>query len=43
MSLAVDTINELLFDLVGDTVIAFDGDEPYLVEDYAEDVREALS
>lgn len=43
LSLAVDTINELLFDLVGDTVIAFDGDEPYLVEDYAEDVREALS
>lgn len=43
LSLAVDTINEQFFDLVGDTVIAFDGDEPHLVEDYVEDVREALS
>ena len=43
LSLAVDAINERLFDLVSDTVIAFDGDEPHLVEDYIEDVREALS
>ena len=43
LSLAVDAINERLFDLVGDTVIAFDGDEPHLVEDYVEDVREVLS
>ena len=43
LSLAVDAINERLFDLVGDTVVAFDGDEPYVVEDYVEDVRGALS
>ena len=42
-SLAVDRINEALFDLIGDTVIEFDGDVPRIIEDYAEDVREALA
>ncbi|MDO5108023.1 MAG: tellurite resistance TerB C-terminal domain-containing protein, partial [Coriobacteriaceae bacterium] len=42
-SLAADRINEALFDLVGDTVIEFEGDVPRIVEDYADDVREALS
>lgn len=41
--LLADHINEVLFDLVGDTVIEFDGDVPHIVDDYAEDVREALS
>ena len=41
-SLAVDRINEALFDLVGDTVIEFEGDTPRVVEDYADDVREVL-
>ncbi len=41
-SLAVDRINEALFDLVGDTVIEFEGDTPRVIEDYADDVREVL-
>lgn len=41
--LLVDSINEKLFDLVGDTVLEFsDTGAPTLIEDYAEDVREAL-
>lgn len=41
--LLVDAINEKLFDLVGDTVVEFDADgAPELIEDYADDVREAL-
>ena len=43
VSLAADRINEALFDLIGDAVIEFEGDEPHVVEDYAEDVREVLS
>lgn len=42
LSLVVDAINEAFFDLVGDAVIEFDEDTPVLVEDYAEDIREAL-
>jgi len=42
-ALAADRINEALFDLVGDTVIEFEGDVPRIVEDYADDVREAFS
>ena len=39
----VDAINEKLFDLVGDTVVEFSaGGAPELIEDYADDVREAL-
>ena len=42
--LLVDSINEKLFDLVGDTVLEFsDAGAPQLIEDYVEDVREALS
>ena len=41
--LLVDTINEKFFDLVGDVVIEFGADgAPTLVEDYVDDVREAL-
>lgn len=41
--LLVDAINGKLFDLVGDTVVEFGaGDAPELIEDYADDVREAL-
>ena len=41
--LLVDAINEKLFDLVGDTVVEFGaGGAPELIEDYADDVREAL-
>ena len=35
----VDSINEKLFDLVGDTVLEFGGAGPTLVEDYEQDLR----
>lgn len=35
----VDTINEALFDLVGDTVIEFSAAGPQIIEDYKADVR----
>lgn len=35
----VDTINESLFDLVGDTVIEFSAAGPQIIEDYEADVR----
>ncbi|MBM6775552.1 TerB N-terminal domain-containing protein [Olsenella profusa] len=41
--LLVDSINEKLFDLLGDTAVEFGPDgAPELVEDYADDVRETL-
>lgn len=41
--LLVDAVNEKLFDLVGDTVVEFDETgAPALVEDYVDDVSEAL-
>lgn len=43
LSLAVDAINEAFLDIVGDTVIEYDGDVPVLVEDYEQDVRDALA
>lgn len=44
VDLLVDSINEKLFDLVGDTVLEFDDSgEPTLIEDYVEDVRAALA
>ncbi len=42
LSLAADAINEAFLDVVGDTVIEFDGDVPVLVPDYEQDVRDAL-
>ena len=35
----VDSINEVLFDLVGDTVIEFGAAGPQIIEDYEADVR----
>ena len=35
----VDSINEALFDLVGDTVIEFGAAGPQIIEDYEADVR----
>ena len=41
--LLVDSINEKFFDLLGDTALEFDeAGAPMLVEDYVEDVREAI-
>ena len=42
-SLVADRINEAFYDIVGDAVIEFEGDEPRIVSDYVSDVREALS
>lgn len=39
----VDAINEVLFDLVGDTVIEYGPDGPELIEDYREDVEGFLN
>lgn len=38
-SLLADHINAVLWDDFGDTVIAFDGDTPTLVEDYLDDLK----
>ena len=40
--LLVDAINEAAFDLVGDTVVEFDGTGPVIVEDYRADLEELL-
>lgn len=40
--MAVDSINEKLFDLLEDTAIEFDSDGPQIVEDYLQDLRGAL-
>lgn len=39
LDMLVDSINEKLFDLVGDTVLEFGGAGPTLVEDYEQDLR----
>ena len=38
----VDSINEALFDVVGDTVIEFGDAGPQVVEDYRNDIEELL-
>ena len=43
LSTSLDTMTEKLFDLVGDVVIEFDGDEPFIIEDYRDDVAEIIS
>ena len=40
LSMLADRINESMYDRFGDTVLEFSGDEPVLVEDYIEDIRE---
>lgn len=42
-SVVVDSINEKLFDFIGDACIEFDGDEPRIIEDYLDDIREVLA
>ncbi len=42
LSMLVDQINETMMDVVGDTVIEFDGETPSLIEDYVDDVRNWL-
>ena len=43
LNLAVDSVNEKLYDEIGDAVIEFDGDTPQLVEDYRDDVAALLA
>lgn len=43
LDLLVDSINEKLFDLLGDTAIEFDGATPVLIDDYRDDVEGALA
>ena len=43
VSVLCDSINEKLYDIVGDTVIEFPGDTPAIVEDYVDDVKGVLS
>ena len=38
----IDSINEKMMDTTGDTVIEFNGDEPELIVDYIEDIKEKL-
>ncbi len=40
-SVMVDAINEKLYDEVGDTVLETDGDNPLIVEDYIDELRQA--
>lgn len=42
-SVAAESVNEKLFDEFGDTVIDFDGDEPFLIEDYTEELKGMFS
>ena len=39
LTVAIDEINERLFDDFGDTVIIFNGDTPEIIEDYKEDLK----
>lgn len=39
LSVAVEEINETLFDDFGDTVIDFDGDTPIIIEDYEDELK----
>lgn len=42
LSVVVDSVNEKLFDIFGDTVILFDGDTPELIEEYTEELKEYI-
>ncbi len=42
ISMLCDDINEKMMDIIGDTIIEFNGDEPELIEDYIPELRELL-
>ncbi|MGI6205336.1 MAG: TerB N-terminal domain-containing protein [Anaerovoracaceae bacterium] len=42
VSITADRANEIMIDVIGDTVIEFNGEHPEIVDDYREDVREWL-
>lgn len=39
LSVLADGINEKLYDIIGDTVIEFDGDIPTLIDDYTDELK----
>lgn len=39
VSVIADSVNELMFDFFGDTVIDFDGERPELIEDYIDEMK----
>jgi hypothetical protein len=41
-SVAADSINEVLFDEIGDNVLECDGDSIILIDDYADDIRQLI-
>lgn len=41
-SLLTDSINEKLYDLFSDTVLGQDGDTPFVIEDYTDDIRHLI-
>lgn len=41
-SVVIDGINEKLYDMFYDTVIFFDGDTPYVPEDYSDELKEMI-
>ncbi|MGN0546417.1 MAG: TerB N-terminal domain-containing protein [Acutalibacteraceae bacterium] len=43
LSVIADSVNEKLFDLIGDTAIIFDGDKPELIEDYIDELKGIIS
>lgn len=42
LSILVDGINDKFYDLLGDTGLEFEGDEPVIIEDYREDIEALL-
>ena len=42
VSMLADSVNEKLFDIFSDTVIGFSGDEPYIIEDYTDELKEII-
>jgi hypothetical protein len=39
LSVLIDSVNQNLFDMFGDTVIIYEGDKPELFEDYGDELK----
>ena len=39
VSVVAESVNEKLFDFFSDTVIDFDGEKPYIIEDYIDELK----
>lgn len=42
VSIVSESVNEKFFDVFGDTVIDFNGDEPFVIEDYSDELKGIL-